>query len=245
MAEQENKGGMFGDFAKKIGSLVFEEAGAAPAPAKPDVPAPSYAPFALPPASAPTYGSFGSVILPAAVAVDPKFQAMFQKIVEDNNIQGNDYFELRRSLDNMAKLAMPDNAKFPAAFFALGTTVEHVKESAAHYISLIEKNGAEVEVARQASIASKVNVHIEGIAQLQAENEQLEQQVNQIRAQQAANIARVAELDRTAKEAAANIEAKSASYGATKAAYVAAIRADIAAVDQYIVPILQASALPQ
>jgi hypothetical protein len=73
---------------------------------------------------------------------DEKFVQMLKKVIEDNNIPGQDYFELRQSLDAPEIASLPDErTKFIIVYttFKLqGCTKEHLLSSVDKYISIVQ-----------------------------------------------------------------------------------------------------------
>ena len=71
---------------------------------------------------------------------------IFEKLsiaIEDNNLDGNDFFEFLQSLNKMSGLSVDDNTKFNMVFATLATssggmTKPHLIDSIAHYLSVTD-----------------------------------------------------------------------------------------------------------
>lgn len=103
----------------------------------------------------------------------------FDKLMEDANLPGPDFFEFIVALREMDSNAVPDNMKYKmtfSAFKAMGVTQEKLIQSGEQYLSIINQNALEFdkeaseEKARIDSIDNKV-------AQKQALIEDLNKQI--------------------------------------------------------------------
>jgi hypothetical protein len=67
--------------------------------------------------------------------------------IEENNLDGNDFFEFMQSLNKMSSLSVDEKTKFNMVFATLanssgGMTKEHLTESIDHYIDVIDNEKA-------------------------------------------------------------------------------------------------------
>ena len=100
---------------------------------------PGFSPVGQPtPSAMPSMTSFSSAA-PVA-SVNEKFIAMIEQAINDNNIEGLDYLELKASIMKMSNLPMDEQTKFVSAFIGLetqGCTKQAVLDSIEFYIGIV------------------------------------------------------------------------------------------------------------
>jgi hypothetical protein len=85
---------------------------------------------------------------------DEKFVEMLKKVIEDNNIPGQDYFEFKQSLDALANIPLDERTKFItvyATFQLQGCKKDVLLSSIDKYVSVVQSEEANfnAELANQ------------------------------------------------------------------------------------------------
>jgi Skp family chaperone for outer membrane proteins len=244
MAEETKGPGMFGSIFKSAKNLIFEEEQAAPAaqpgatPVMADRPAfyPSTPPAGMAPQVPASYPSYG------APQADPKMLEYFQTLVEKHNVEGNDYFEFRRTLNNMAAMPMPDQAKYSAAYFALmPISVEKIQQSALHYIEVIKQDSVEVAKEAEARRLERVGGLQKQAQKLEEETQALEEQIAAIRHKQQENAQQASAFRADAQATEQKIADKQQAYDVSMRSFIDTINTDLRNVAAYVTPLLQAA----
>jgi len=101
----------------------------------------------------PMYASTQTVSNMTGVA-DEKFVEMLKKVIADNNIPGQDYFEFKQSLDALANIPLDERTKFItvyATFQLQGCKKDVLLSSIDKYISIVqnEEKDFDVQLATQ------------------------------------------------------------------------------------------------
>lgn len=127
----------------------------------------------------PMYASTQVVSNMTGVA-DEKFVEMLKKVIEDNNIPGQDYFEYKQSLDALANIPLDERTKFItvyATFQLQGCKKDVLLSSIDKYISVVQNEeanfNAELSNQRNANITDKT-------AQVEQARKELEELNRQI-----------------------------------------------------------------
>jgi len=92
---------------------------------------------------------------------DSKFYEMLAAAVDRSNLEGKDYIEFKKAINNMKNLKMAEESKYQAAFASLqgsrnGMTKEDLINSISHYVEVLNQERTKFETA----IESKASVEI-------------------------------------------------------------------------------------
>lgn len=157
-----------------------------------------------------------------------KFNEHIEKVFNDANLPGPDYFEFDRMCQAMSTL--PNDAKFPAVFQGLhvqGLTKEKLVDSAQQYIRIIEDDNANF----QREVAEKIlGAAQKKKAEAEAKRVSLKEKIEMIAQLQAELTTDNAEIERITAEAEsqeAKATEKISTYNALCSQRVSRIRSDI------------------
>ncbi len=111
---------------------------------------------------------------------DEKFVTMLKKVIEDNNIPGQDYFEFKQSLDALANIPLDERTKFItvyATFQLQGCKKDVLLSSVDKYISVVQNEeanfNAELANQRNASVTAKTTQVQDAQKKLEELNKQI------------------------------------------------------------------------
>lgn len=206
-----------------------EEEPSTPEAATPEAPA---VPPVVPLAPAP---------LLSAASTDPgqegKISEKLTQALQDNNLDGIDFFEFRKTLDALEGVIPDEPTRYKAAFGSLvaqGGRPEQITQTADHYLKVLEAKGegfAEyLEQQHRERVQSKIT-EAEGIKQhIQAKADQI--------ARLTQDIGKLSEAEVAARSAATLAKAELEAYGKTfqtvKTRFVYEIQAIQAKIAQYV-----------
>lgn len=149
---------------------------------------------------------------------DQKFNDSFQALIEENNMPGIDYFELRQAIKNMSGIAgLNEAACFQTAFTTLkvgdpSLSKEKLMKSVDHYVKVLTNEEKEFN----AELSSKTDVEVitrrSKVESLNDENNKLVQQITDINEKIRKNQEEAIKLNGEASTAEANIGQTSKNF---------------------------------
>jgi len=220
------KGLLFEDEPEKPTTVPVEEKQEAAVPAKPT-------PVATTKAAS------------AAGEVDVDIQNQLVQVLEDNNVEGYDYFEFKGSLKNMQNVIKNEPERFKAAFAAVASMVspEKLVETANFYIGKLndkkEEFGQFVNSMMDEKVVSKekeATAIDEAVAKKQEQITQLNQEISEAQDKKST-------LINEAISEKAKIEKVQANFNLTHVNVISMIEQDIQKIQTYLIP--KAEAKPE
>lgn len=220
------KGGLFG----KIGSLIFE------VETKIENSQPSK--FAY---SDVSVGTNPMAMVPNANGVfDQKFYDNFLKVIEENNIEGVDYFEFSRAKkanDNLPGLT--EATKFQLAYNTLkanfpNLTKERLLETANFYIGKLDNEAAHFKQEMDNELSNKVASKLDAAKLKQDEIAKKQEQIAQLQAEIGQAQAEIASLNSEAQQNQSKIEATAKNFQVSLDVLKAQIEQDKANINNFI-----------
>lgn len=169
--------------------------------------------------------------------VDKKFADHFEKLLEQSNQPGSDYFEFRLALRNMSNLGFTEEKLYQATyatFQALGGTKQALLDTAQLYIKLLRDNQIDFEQQVKEKTHVSVESKIEVRDALVAANQQAVQQILDLQAKIEANNQQVSSLNEEITVESSRIMNQQNNYQATLAQFVGSIEADMAKIKQHL-----------
>lgn len=207
-------------------------------PGTPQAPAAQQATHqAAPVVSAPVATYNPGAFTPSAV-IDPKFSKHFDEVMEANNLPGNDYLELRKGLSNMQSMPIPENAKYLSAFMMLAVTPDHIKQTAQHYIDVIQADYSKFGEDSKNIRAERVQGKVVQMQQLEQANQERLQQIAALQAQITESQAAIGELNAKMVEDTTKLDTTERNYKHTMEVFINSIKSDVSAIDLHVVPVL-------
>jgi len=96
----------------------------------------------------------------SAGAVDSKILDRLLKIIEDNNLDGFDYLEYKKSLKALEKMPMDEATKYRSAFATastMGVTLDKLVQSTKHYLGVLKSENSHFTNASKAEVKKRVS----------------------------------------------------------------------------------------
>jgi len=149
---------------------------------------------------------------------DQRFNDSFQELIAANNIPGIDYFEFRQAVAQMSGVAgLNETSTLQIAYTNLKVgdptlTKEKLMNSVDHYVGVLSEEESEFNEELASQTGSEVDSKRNRAIELNAENEDLVAQINEINAKIRENQAKAIELNNEASHAEANISQTSKNF---------------------------------
>jgi hypothetical protein len=173
---------------------------------------------------------------PKTTELDKGIYAQLIKVLNDNNMDGYDYFEFRGSLENMRAVVSAEGDRFRAAFAAVSSivSIDRLISSAEFYLSKLAEKKTEFDGYVQQVVDAKViakEAEVENIKKMIAEKLQVINKTNEdINKLQEVSI--VKQNDAVAERA--KIETVRNNFNATFGKVIADIESDKAKIGSYL-----------
>ncbi len=203
-------------------------------------PRPAEAPAQTPVASAAgSQTARSSAPSPGPGHLDPKFAEHLANVLAQNNPPGPDYFEFRETLKSLTNLGLPEDKQFQAAwasFKALGgpADVGVLTRTANQYVAALQKDRDGFTKSVDTALTERVGGLENEQKRLQADNDALTRQMQEIEQKRAANTERLQAITGEMSEQGAKIRQNQQNYETTYAHFVEQINDDIRKLTQYL-----------
>lgn len=235
------KGGLFG----KLGSLIFEsdsESNETPAKKVEAVVDTTnhQSKFAYSEASPVAGLTPATMVVNANGVFDQKFYDNFLKVIEENNIEGVDYFEFSRAKKaNDSLPGMTDALKFQMAYNTLkanfpNLTKERLLETANFYISKLDNEASDFQKEMEREIKNKVTSRLDAAKAKQDEIVKKQEQIAQLQAEIGQAQAEIASLNSEAQQNQNKIEITAKNFQVSLDVLKAQIEQDKASITNFI-----------
>ena len=141
---------------------------------------------------------------------DNRFIELLEKVIEQNNLPGQDYFEFKQSVENMKQIAADEKTKFQMAYAVLsvqGCKKDILISSLDKYVSIIQQEKTNFDAEMKAAYTEKVQSKLAEAEKAKKELEALSKKLNELNSsiQTASQEAQAEEMKIRATEA--NIKA--------------------------------------
>jgi len=212
-------------FLSKLTSLVYEDDGSTQSE---ETSTTSTAPVAN--SGAPSKFSYSDVApttnqqnIPSAMVIqnsngmfDEKFYNSFLKIIEENNVEGIDYFEFSKALKALTNTGMQDPLKYQAAFGSLkansNLTKDTLLKTADFYIEKLNTEETEFNNEMKHEIEVQVGNRLNQAKIKQDEIAKKQEQILQLQAEMGALQGEIGTLNMEAQQTQAKIEATAKNF---------------------------------
>ena len=221
---------------KNLKSLFFVEE---PAPKTEPVQNPPVKPINNP---AVTSNVVNSVVMPPPLPGNPvSDQRIFdslQKALEDNNMQGFDYFEFRNSLRSLTAIIPDESTRYRAVFAtaaASGVNVQKLMESGNFYKTVLQKEHEKFQLALAAQVDNGVVGRQKQAESLTIAIQQKQQQIEQLTREIMAHQEEINKLQTALTEANTKIEITKNNFQFTLQTVLSEIENDLVNIQRYLV----------
>lgn len=221
--------GTLKDIASLFVKIEEEPTGSTPSSPEPPTPSP------VTPVPAPPLLTAASA--PAGGANDAKLAEKLNQALEENNLQGIDFFEFRKTLEALTTVIADEPTRYRAAFGSLvaqGAKGEHLVATADHYLQVLEAKQTSFTQYLQDQERERVTGKLTEAEQFQKQIREKSEQIARL----TQDIGKLTESELAARNEAAlakaELESYRGSFVAIKARFVADIQAIREKINQYV-----------
>lgn len=166
-----------------------------------------------------------------------KFEQHFERLFEQTNLPGPDYFEFWKTMDTLEAHISDDLARIKAVFASLriqGLTKQHLIETAGAYKTAILQDKANFESAVQNKSEAEIASRTAEIQRIQQEKEEKRQLIEKMQQEIEASAKKAKTLQEEIEAEKGKIDAAQRGYLAACTAMVSKIDNDVARFQQII-----------
>jgi hypothetical protein len=150
--------------------------------------------------------------------VEPKFTEILVRALEENNLQGLDYFEFKQSLQATQSLAIDEPTRFRSAYAmgqTMGLTLPKLLETADYYMKVLEREDQKFMDALKQQGEGKNRTMIDEVAAMEKAIADKTVLIEQMHQEIAALQQQTSTMKQSIGETAQRIEATKNSFDAT------------------------------
>ncbi len=169
--------------------------------------------------------------------VNQVFMDILFKAMEDNNKDGFDYLEYKKSLQSLQKMPMDEPTRYQSAFAmakTMGAEPAKLIETAEHYLQVLQKEQEKFAKAVARQEDESIGAKGKQINNLQSNIQVKEQQIKQLQAEITAERQQIETLQAEIGEARTKVETTKNNFIASYNALVSQIAADVERMKQYL-----------
>ncbi len=169
--------------------------------------------------------------------VNRKFLELLFNALEENNLEGFDYLEYKKSLQYLKKMDMDEKTRYQSAFASarpMGATTKILLDSASFYLDILEKEHQQFNEAFQ----NQSKKRIEGNQQLKVDLENQmsskKQQIEQLQQQIEQMSKQLIDVEEQIKTAASKVTKTKSDFVSSYDYLVRQIKTDITKIKSYL-----------
>jgi septal ring factor EnvC (AmiA/AmiB activator) len=169
--------------------------------------------------------------------VNQKFTDILLKALEVNNQEGFDYFEFKRSLQNLLKMDMDEATVYKSAYATaqtLGATPNGLISSAQRYLTVLQKEEEKFKVALGNQKSKQIDGGLQEIKQFEQSIVDKKKQIEKLMEEIAQLETHLAKMKGEIQESAQKIESTRADFVASYSNLVSQINQDIENIGKYL-----------
>ncbi len=198
---------------KKIKSLFIVEDETATPKAKNEAPTNTPAAKSTPA----TRASSNTTPAPSGGTATKKFTDILLKALEENNLDGFDYMEYKRSLESLKKMSMDEATRYQSAFAmaqTMGVSAPKLIQSTQHYIKVLANEEQKFQQAVANQQSSQIKAKGEEIKNLEATVKNKQAQIKKLTEE-------IAQHEKQAEKMKSEISGATAKVQATRSNFLA------------------------
>jgi chromosome segregation ATPase len=169
--------------------------------------------------------------------VNKKFTNTLLNALEKANQPGFDYLEFKKALQNLKKLNMDDSTRFQSAYAtaqSMNVTPQQLKDSAAHYLSVLTAEQQNFELALKGQQQTQIKDQEEQLPRLEAEVKRLEIQIKQLEEQIKKAKADQTRIKKSIEQAGVKLSNTKNDFLASYRAIADQIQSDVEDMERYL-----------
>lgn len=159
-----------------------------------------------------------------------EFNKYFQKIMDDANLPGPDYYEFSKALESMNSLPLSEQQKFVAVFASFatqGVKPQALIDAASKYLQILEQKKVQ-------EFDASVNAATQGIQQKKDKVDDLNKQNAELTAKIQANTTEILNLSNQVVTDQGKVESKKTTFNMAYNSFTQKIKEDIAKIQNYL-----------
>ncbi len=166
-----------------------------------------------------------------------KFTDVLLNALEENNIDGFDYMEYKRSLESLKKMSMDEGTRYQSAFAmaqTMGVSAPDLINSTQHYINVLVQEEKKFQQAVSNQQSSQIKAKEEEIKNLGATIKSKEEQIKQLQIQIDQHKKDMEKMQSSISGEAAKIQATKSNFLASYQLLLSQIQADHENMKKYL-----------
>ncbi|MDX1940300.1 MAG: hypothetical protein SFU99_07100 [Saprospiraceae bacterium] len=166
-----------------------------------------------------------------------EFMDILFKAMQDNNIEGFDYLEFKKSLLSLKQMQMDEPTRYQSAFAmaqTLGATPEKLVQTAQHYLDVLKNEEQKFQKAAANQQEKLIGTREQEIAQIDAALKTKAEQIKQLTQEIEQHQQQAAALKKEIAEATIKVETTKHNFVASYQQLAAQIAADIENIKEYL-----------
>ena len=143
-----------------------------------------------------TVSSISSTVSSSGM-VDTKIIEKLLQAIENNNLEGFDYLEFKKSIKALEKIPMDEATKYRSAFATastMGVTLDKLLKTVNHYIGVLDRENTTFSNAFKGQLAEKVSGKEKEIAQFENITKEKSEKIKQLTKEITKHQQQIAEL---------------------------------------------------
>lgn len=166
-----------------------------------------------------------------------EFMDILFKAMQDNNIEGFDYLEFKKSLQSLKQMQMDEPTRYQSAFAmaqTMGATPEKLVQTAQHYLDVLKNEEQKFQKAAANQQEKLIGTREQEIAQMEAAVNTKAEQIKQLTQEIEQHQQQAATLKKEIAEATVKVETTKHNFVASYQQVAAQIAADMENIKQYL-----------
>ena len=179
------------------------------------------------------------IVVPNSNGVfDEKFYNSFLKIIEDNNVDGMDYFEFSKAKKAMDASGLTEPVKYQAAYSTLkaasNLTKKVLLDTADFYLDLLSKEEKDFNAEMQHEISSQVGSRLDAVKSKETEFNKKQEEINKLQVEMGNLQGDIANLNMEAQQVQSKIESTAKNFKVSLEVLRSQVNADKQNIQQFI-----------
>ncbi len=169
--------------------------------------------------------------------INSKFTEVLLQAMERANVEGFDYLEFKRALQNLGQMPMDEPTRYRSAFAmaqTMGATPDRLIQTAQHYISALSQEEAQFQRAVANQQQKQVGTKQEQMQQLRTAIQQKEEQIRRLQTEIDQHRVELHSLETEISQASTKMEATRNDFIASYNHLVSQIEQDIENLRRYL-----------
>ena len=179
------------------------------------------------------------IVVPNSNGVfDEKFYNSFLKIIEDNNVDGMDYYEFSKAKKAMDTSGLAEPVKYQAAYASLkaasNLTKKILLDTADFYLDLLSKEEKDFNSEMEREISSQVGARLDAVKSKQEEFNKKQEEITRLQVEMGNLQGDISNLNSEAQQVQSKIESTAKNFKVSLEVLRSQVNADKQNIQQFI-----------